>query len=52
MSQRWPEPEPSGIVRGGTHQRFVIGVGETADDMQASGEWLAADVLVDLADWR
>lgn len=34
------------FVAGGTAhqpQRFVIGRGETVDDVQASGEWLATD---------
>jgi len=29
-------------------QRFVIGAGETVDQAQASGEWLACDIPVEL----
>jgi len=29
-------------------QRFVIGAGKTVDQAQASGEWLACDIPVEL----
>jgi len=29
-------------------QRFVLGAGETVDDLTASGQWLSSDTVVEI----
>jgi hypothetical protein len=42
------DSQPTAFVAGGTvtqPQRYVIGDGDSLDDVQASGAWLASDTV-------
>jgi len=43
------DQRPQAFERGGM---FVLGVGDSLDDLQSNGEWVSTDSPVDRGEWR